>query len=130
LGADVSAKIEIDGYGLIQRRQLETDFEFGGKCRTYLNSFGYSCKARLSDCELIDSVGQPLHIEATLIVGRQSLAVLIGLADDLDGCLHPKTGRIGYCEAQFTAIALAKKWQRTEEQKGQKSPHEEFTFPI
>jgi hypothetical protein len=81
-----------------------------------IDRFRYLRKARLLDFELIDAIGQALHIQVALIVGRQSISVLIGLADDLHRGFHGKTGRIGDFKAQFSAIALAKERQRRKEE--------------
>ena len=86
--------------------------------------FGYVRKARLLNFELIDAVGQALHIEVTLIVGRKSVAILIRLADDLNRGFHAETVRIGHSKAQFAAIALAKERQGAKKKNGCKSHHE------
>ena len=80
------------------------------------DGFGYHRKTRLPDFQLIEAVGQALHVQTALIAGRQSVAILIRLADDLNGCSYAKTVRIGHFKAQLTAIALAKERQRAEEE--------------
>jgi hypothetical protein len=39
-------------------------------------------ETRLLDFELIDAVGQALHVKSTLLAGCQSVSVLIRLTDD------------------------------------------------
>jgi hypothetical protein len=76
----------------------------------------YFRKPWLSDLELINTVAQTLHIQETLIVGRQSIVILIRLADDLNRCFHTKTGRIDDSNAQLAAIALAKEREGAKEE--------------
>jgi hypothetical protein len=114
-----------DSYGLIHRGQLELDGVFSRNRGTNLDRFGCRCKARLANLEPVDAKGQALHVQAALIAGRQSVSILIRLADDLNGCFHAKARRIGHFKAQFTAIALAKEWQGAKEKNNRKSLHEE-----
>ena len=95
-------------YRLIHRRQLELDRVFGRNRGTNFDRFGHNRKAGLPDFELIDAVRQALHVQTALIAGRQSISILIRLADDLNGRFHTKTGRIGHFKAQFAALLWPK----------------------
>ena len=61
--------------------QLELDRIFGRDRGTNLHRFGCGCKPGLINFELIDPKGQALHIQFALIAGRQSVSILIGLAE-------------------------------------------------
>src|SRR5208282_5041505 len=75
--------------------------------------------------QLIDAVRQTLHIEQTLIVRRQSIVILIRLADDLYRRFHAQTLRISHFKPQFATVALAKKWRGAKEENSEQSLHEE-----
>jgi hypothetical protein len=64
-----------------------------------LDRVGYGSKARLLNFKLIEAVGQALHVESTLIAGRQSIPVLIRVTRDLDGGSYAQPARIDYFKA-------------------------------
>ena len=70
-----------------------------------IHRFGDLRKARLSNFQLIDAVGQSLHVEIALIVGRQSVPIL-GLAGDLNRRLYAQAGWIDNIQPQFAVIRL------------------------
>ena len=65
-------------------------------------------KAWRLDLDLIDSIGQPLGIQVALIVGRKCMAILVGLADELNRALQAQPGGIGDGQTQFPSGALRK----------------------
>src|SRR5580693_1146305 len=74
-----------------------------------VDRYGHGSEPRLLDCELIDSIGQALHAQFSIIVGGQAVSVLIRIASDLDGRFHAKTGGIGHLKAQLAAVTLSKR---------------------
>ena len=83
--------------------------------------FRFRCEASLFYFELINAIGQTLHVQRSLIVGRQNTAILIGIAGKVKNRSHPQARGVGHLDAQFTAIALAKERQCTKEEKPRKS---------
>jgi len=73
-----------------------------------VHSLGHVGETGLPNLKTIDAKRQTLHIEGALIAGREHIAILICLTDNLHRCFHAQTGRIGHSKAQFTSIALAK----------------------
>ena len=84
-----------DRDGLIHRRQLELNHQFGGNRGTNLDGLRHRRKSRGADFQTVDAVGQALHIEDTLIAAAERISILVGVAAERDGDLHAETGRIG-----------------------------------
>ena len=60
---------------------------------------------RLVDVDLVDTVGQALHVQDTLIGRSQSVAILIGWAGNLN-LVFPQPGRVNHLQTQFAGISL------------------------
>ena len=81
-----------------------------------VDGFRYAGKARVVNFELIDAIRQALHVQATLVTGRQCISILIRLARDLNCYFHAKPPRIDDFNAQFAAIALAEERESAKEE--------------
>src|ERR1700722_17103462 len=92
------------------------------------NRLARNRKTMLSDFQLINAVRQALHIQPSELARRQSVSILVGLADDLNRCSDAEAGRIGHFEAQFAAGALAIERQRAKDENSDPSLHEERAF--
>jgi|GEM_PF-4823301 len=74
--------------------------------------FGCNRKPGLPDFELIDAVRQALNDQTTVLARRQVISILICRADDMNGCFHAKTVRIGDLKPQLAHVALPEKRDR------------------
>jgi len=87
--------------------------------------FGYNRKPGLPDFELIHAVRQALDVQITLLAGCQVISILIRRADDLNGCLHTKTVRIGNFKAQLAHVTLSEKRDRKGKDRDHKDKDED-----
>jgi hypothetical protein len=68
--------------------------------------------------DLIDAVGEALGIEVALAVGSEDVAILVALADKLDGSFKGKTVGAGDLEAELSRVAL-RVHRKSEERKSE-----------
>ncbi len=107
----------------IDRWQLEPDRQVRCNRGANFDRLGYFCKAGLFDFELVDAIGQALHVQLTLTVGCERVVIAIGLASNLDRGLYGRTGRIGNGDAQFSVVALRANRGRAQNENHQESLH-------
>jgi len=69
--------------------------------------------------EAVDSVGQALGVKVALIVSCEGVAILVGLADELNRGFEGEAVGIGDFEAKFSGVALGVD-VRSEEQESEK----------